>query len=158
SGRLIHKVDLVGHATKWQGIKMSVRKRAWTTRKGEQKESWIVDYVDQDGDRHIETFGRKKDADEYQATVKVDVRKGMHTAPSKSATVAEACDAWISRVAADGRERTTLDQYRNHVRVHILPRLGRTKLASMTPKAVEAFRDDLLANLSRPLARKILTS
>ena len=25
---------------------MSVRKRKWTTRKGEEKESWIVDYVD----------------------------------------------------------------------------------------------------------------
>jgi hypothetical protein len=41
---------------------MSVRKRQWTTRKGEQKEAWIVDYA-VNGSRHIETFGRKKDAD-----------------------------------------------------------------------------------------------
>ena len=27
---------------------------------GEIKEAWIVDYTDQDGDRHIETFKRKK--------------------------------------------------------------------------------------------------
>jgi integrase len=27
---------------------MSVRKRTWTTAKGEKKEAWIVDYVDQD--------------------------------------------------------------------------------------------------------------
>ena len=59
---------------------MSVRKRTWTTRKGEQKESWIVDYIDQDGDRHIQTFERKKDADDHHATVKVDVSKGIHTA------------------------------------------------------------------------------
>ena len=26
---------------------MSVRKRAWTTSKGEHKEAWVVDYVDQ---------------------------------------------------------------------------------------------------------------
>jgi hypothetical protein len=43
---------------------MSVRKRKWTTRSGETKEAWIVDYS-QDGERHIETFKRKKDADAY---------------------------------------------------------------------------------------------
>ena len=32
---------------------MSVRKRRWTTRQGDSKEAWIVDYVD-----HIRAFGR----------------------------------------------------------------------------------------------------
>src|SRR5262245_53763256 len=137
---------------------MSVRKRKWATRLGEQKEAWIVDYVDQDGDRHIQTFERKKDADAYHATVKVDVRQGVHTAPSKSETVAEAAERWLSRVAAEGRERGTLAQYRQHVQLHIVPRIGRHKLAHLTPAKVEAFRDDLLANLSRPMARKVLTS
>jgi integrase len=137
---------------------MSVRKRTWTTRKGEKKEAWIVDYSDQEGDRHIETFARKKDADEYHATVKVDVRHGVHSAPSKSVTVAEAAESWIKRVEADGRERTTVRQYRQHIDLHIAPRMGRIKLAQLTPKAVEAFRDDVLLKLGRPLARKVLTS
>ena len=67
---------------------MAVRKRKWTTKKGEPRESWIVDYVDQHRHRHIQTFARKKDADVYEASVKVDVRAGIHTAPSKSITVA----------------------------------------------------------------------
>jgi integrase len=137
---------------------MSVRKRVWTTRKGEQKECWIVDYTDQGGDRHIRTFDRKKDADDYHATVRIDVGSGKHTAPSKSITVAEAAEAWIKRAEADDRERGTLKQYREHINIHILPRLGRAKLANLTPKAVENFRDDLLAKLSRPMARKVLTS
>ena len=137
---------------------MSVRQRTWTTRKGEPKEAWIVDYTDQDGDRHIETFERKKDADAHHATVKVDLHKGIHTAPAKSPTVAEAAESWIKRVEADGRERTTVRQYRQHVNLHIAPRLGRLKLAHLTPAKVETFRDDLLANLSRPMARKVLTS
>src|SRR5262249_51502551 len=137
---------------------MSIRKRKWVTSKGEAKEAWIVDYTDQDGDRHIETFTRKKDADDYHATVKVDIGKGTHTAPSKSATVAEAAQSWLKRVEAEGRERGTLAQYRQHVNIHIAPRIGRYKLAHLTPKSVEAFRDDLLANLSRPMARKVLTS
>ena len=85
---------------------MSVRKRKWVTRSGEAKEAWIVDYFDQEGDRHIHTFARKKDADEYHAKVRVDVRQGVHTAPSKSITVAEAAESWIKRVEAEGRERS----------------------------------------------------
>ena len=137
---------------------MSVRKRKWITRRGEAKEAWIVDYTDQQGDRHIRTFERKKEADDYRATVKVDVRQGVHTAPSKSPTVAEAADRWLNRVEAEGRERGTLAQYRQHVNLHIAPRIGRYKLAHLTPPKVEAFRDDLLANMSRPMARKVLTS
>jgi integrase len=137
---------------------MSVRKRVWTTRRGERKEAWVVDYTDQDGDRHIETFERKKDADAYHATVKVDVRQGIHTAPSKSETVAEAAERWLKRVEAEGRERGTLAQYRQHVNIHIAPRIGRYKLAHLTPAKVESFCNDLLANLSRSMARKVLTS
>lgn len=137
---------------------MSVRKRNWTTSKGEKKEAWIVDYTDQSGERHIQTFSRKKEADEYHATVKVDVRHGVHSAPSKSVTVAEAAESWIKRVEAEGRERSTLASYRQHVNLHIAPRIGRFKLAHLTPKKVEDFRDDLLLKLGRPLARKVLTS
>jgi integrase len=88
----------------------------------------------------------------------VDVRKGVHTAPSTSATVAEAAETWIKRVEADDRERGTLRQYRQHIDLHIVPRLGRVKLAQLSPKVVEDFRDDLLLKLSRPLGRKVLTS
>ena len=67
---------------------MSVRKRTWTTRLGEKKEAWIVDYTDQAGERHIQTYNRKKEADEYHSTVRVNVRHGTHVAPSDSATLA----------------------------------------------------------------------
>jgi integrase len=137
---------------------MSVRKRTWTTSRGEVREAWILDYTDQDGDRHIETFERKKDADKRHADVKVDVGKGIHTAPSKSLTVAEAAERWIKRVEADGRERTTVRQYRQHIDLHIAPRIGAIKLAHLTPARIEAFRDGLLEKLSRALARKVLTS
>jgi integrase len=137
---------------------MSVRKRKWTTGKGETKEAWIVDYVDGQGDRHIQTFERKKEADDHWATVKVDVRKGLHVAPSKSPTVAEAAERWLAEVDGRGVERTTIGQYREHVRLHILPLIGRSKLAALTPDSVGTFRDQLLAKLSRPLARKVLIS
>ena len=38
---------------------MSVRKRAWTTSKGEHKEVRAVDYVDQAGKRRLKTFAKE---------------------------------------------------------------------------------------------------
>lgn len=137
---------------------MSVRKRKWTTRKGEAKEAWVVDYVDKDGDRHIETFRRKKDADEYEATVKVDVRAGIHTAASKSITVAQAATDWINVIeGVRAREPSTVDQYRQHAR-HINNLIGSKKLSSLTAPGIHTFLDDLLATMSRAMARKVLRS
>jgi integrase len=53
---------------------MSVRKRKWKTAKGEQqREAWVVDYTDADGDRVLRTFDKKRDADAFHATAKVEV-------------------------------------------------------------------------------------
>ncbi|HEY2532838.1 MAG TPA: tyrosine-type recombinase/integrase [Xanthobacteraceae bacterium] len=137
---------------------MSVRRRKWTTRTGEQKESWIVDYADQAGKRHLQTFDRKKEAEAYHDKVRTDVRRGTHFASSTSPTVPEVAASWLKRVEANGRERGTLDTYRQHVRIHILPYFGVTKLAQLNPTKIEAYRDDLLEQLSRPMARKVLST
>ena len=137
---------------------MSVRKRAWTTAKGEKKEAWLVDYTDQIGERHIQTFSRKKDADDYHATVKIDVRKGVHSAPSKSITVAEAAESWVKGVEARGCERATVRTCRQHIDLHIVPHIGRLKLAHLHRKNIEHYRDRLLETLSRPMARKVWVS
>jgi integrase len=136
---------------------LAVRKRRWRTRNGDVKEAWVVDYTDQDGDRHIETFKRKKDADARAQQIGVDVRAGIHTAAAKSVTVTEAAADWIRKVELDERERSTIAQYRQHAR-HITARIGNQKLAKLTKPRVEAFRDDLLASMSRALARKVLSS
>ena len=63
---------------------MSVRKRKWVTRLGEPKECWVCNYTDAQGVRRLKTFDRKKDADAYHATVRVEVREGRHTPISQS--------------------------------------------------------------------------
>jgi integrase len=137
---------------------MSIRKRKWATRQGEQKEAWVVDYVDQGGKRHLQTFERKKDADDYHANVKVEVGRGTHTAPSRSITVAQAAEDWIAFVKLEGRERSTVEQYRQHVTHHIAPRLGQERLARLTAPRVNAFLRDLRAHTSRAMAGKVLKS
>src|SRR5215467_7705085 len=100
---------------------MSVRRRSWKSPKGEIKEAWIADYVDQHGERHIKTFARRRDADAYHARAAVNVAAGLHTAESRSPTIAEAGTRWLDSGEAAGLERTTLTQYRQHLELHITP-------------------------------------
>lgn len=136
---------------------MAVRKRSWVTGSGERRTAWIIDYIDRDGDRHIETFGHKKDADDRHAKVRVNLREGVHIAVSKSVTIAQAAEDWIAGVQLEGREATTVAQYRQHSR-HIIRRIGNTKLASLTTPGLNKFRDELLSAMSRAMARKVMSS
>src|SRR5690606_12536680 len=50
---------------------------------------------------------------------------------------------WIQSAENAGLERTTLDQYRQHLRLHIEPFLGATKLPQLNVPTVRAFEDRL---------------
>ena len=122
---------------------MSVRKRNWKSPNGEMKGAWVVDYVDQHGERHIKTFAKKRDADAHHAIVGVAVRSGTHTADSKSVTVARAAELWQESCEAAGLERTTLVSYRQLAVLHIAPILGALRLAQLTVPLVRGFEDRL---------------
>jgi integrase len=122
---------------------MSVRKRTWKSPSGEMREAWIVDYVDQCGERHIKTFARKRDADAHHAIVGVAIRAGTHTADSRSVTVAKAAELWLESCEAARLERTTITAYRQHVDLHIAPVLGGLRLSQLTVPIVRGFEDRL---------------
>ena len=90
---------------------VSVRKRNWTTAKGEVRQSWVVDYVDGAGKRRLKTFERKKDADAYRSQANVEVSQGVYTPDSQSVTVAEAANLWLTTCRGRGLERSTLAGY-----------------------------------------------
>jgi integrase len=135
---------------------MSVRRRTWKTQSGEVRSSWVVDYADRDG-RHIASFERKRDAEIYDAEVRTAVRAGTHTAPSRSPTVAEAIADWLERGELEQLERASLKQCRE-LGVHIERHLGAFRLAELTTPGINTFRDTLCRNLSRAMARKVLTA
>jgi integrase len=122
---------------------MSVRKRIWKGPGGEPREAWVVDYVDQHGDRHVKTFARKRDADAHHAIVGTAVRAGVHTADSKSVTVAKAAELWLESCEAAGLERATIAAYRQHADLHIAPILGALRLSQLTVPLVRGFEDRL---------------
>ena len=130
---------------------MSVRKRTWKSPSGEPREAWVVDYVDQYGDRHLKTFAKKRDADAHHAIVGVSVQAGTHTPDNRSVTVAKASELWIQSCEAAGLERSTLTAYREHVTLRIVPVLGALKLSQLTVPLVRGFEDRLAADGCSPV-------
>lgn len=124
---------------------MSIRKRTWTSPDGDQRESWVVDYRDGAGKRRLKTFEKKRDADAFAARAKVEMREGVHVADSATVSIAEAGSMWITSCEERGLERATIDSYRQCLRYHIDPMIGRLKLSQLSAPAVRQFEDNLRA-------------
>jgi integrase len=134
----------------------TIKKRSWITSKGEPREAWVVRYADQSGVWRLKTFARQRGAKDWLAELLPAVAQGTHMPESTAPTVSTAAAAWIRRGEADGKERSTIKQRRQHVDHHILPLLGAgTKLSRID---VAEFRDELLTTRSRALAKKVMTS
>jgi integrase len=142
---------------------MSVRKRTWKTESGEVRSSYVVQYSTPEKDsrgkrtRHVKAFAKKKDADAFQAQVRVDVSKGVHVPESKSLTVEEAGRGWID--SCDDLERTTRDGYEQHLRDHINPFIGAVRLPAFTVAGVRNWQDQLRkAGRSADMIKRCTTS
>src|SRR5262245_37425545 len=105
---------------------MSVRKKIVHV-KGEPVTYWIADYADGAGIRHQRRFPTKKEAVAFHDQAKVAIRAGTHVSLPNSLSMADVADKWLKRVEADGRERSTVRQYQQHIRHHIVPRIGGVK-------------------------------
>ncbi|CAN5325327.1 site-specific integrase [soil metagenome] len=132
----------------------AVRKRSWTAPNGEAKTAWLVDYRDNAGVRRSKQFARKKDAEAWRTGAAWQVSQGTHTADSQSVAVSKAAELWIERAEGDGRERSTIKQYKELANLHIIPFIGAVKLSRLSMPMVEAFRDDLVASRSKAMAGK----
>lgn len=138
---------------------MSIRKRKWTNAKGVEKEAWVVDYVDTKSTRRLKTFAKKKDADAFASKTDVEVREGVHVADSASVTVKKAGAFWIATGEHEKLERSSVDQRKRHLRLHIEPFIGSTLLSQLSVPAVRDFTDKLRENgRSQAMIRKVLGS
>jgi hypothetical protein len=136
---------------------MSIRKRTWKSNVTEQT-AWVVDYVDQSGKRRLKTFVLKKDAEAWATIARHEVAQGLHASVTKI-NVEEMVTLWIQHSKDEGLERGTIEQRAQHLRLHIVPFIGREKLATLTTPRVNAFLDQLRdAGRSVAMRRKILTS
>lgn len=132
----------------------TVKKRTWSTAKGEKREAWRVSYTDRDGQRLRKQFELKRDADAYRVKVEGELAQGIHTADARSATVTEAADIWIAACEAGGCDRGTLKTYREIANRHIKPQLGSEKLSRLSAPRVVEFRDAMMLTRSHAMAAK----
>jgi integrase len=133
---------------------MSVRTHTWTTKSGESRQAYLVQYSTAELDgrgkrkRHVKFFDRKKDADAFHAQVRVDVGKGFHVPASKSITIEAAGRNWID--SCGDLERTTVDGYQQHLNLHIVPYLGGIKLSALSVAIVRDWQDKLRKGVPAP--------
>jgi integrase len=120
--------------------------------------NYDITRVVQDGSRQpLFGFWRQEHQEHLKSVIESNKRPVRGLARS-DLSVAQACELWIDRSYRERLEDGTIKQYRQHVDLHIKPFIGELKVIDVTPAKVEAFRDQLLRDRSRPLARAILTS
>lgn len=135
---------------------MSIRKRTWVTR-GQQKTAWVLVYSNGNGKRKQETFATKREAERRWSEISAELHRGSHVSLADSLTVAQAGDLWIERAISEGLERSTYEEYRRVLRLHIVPLIGSVKLVGLTRADVEDLRDRLLSELSPKSATRVFS-
>jgi integrase len=138
---------------------MSIRKRTWKSA-GEIRTAWVVNYTDRDGNRRLKTFELRKDAAAWWTTVSSKIKDGTHV-PDNKITLGALYQLWIDDCANGGPdrpplERTTIEQRRQHLRLHIDPFMGRVKLTDLTTAHVTDLMSRLrAAGRSVAMVRKV---
>lgn len=134
----------------------SIRKRTWRAPDGTERQSWQVDYRDAAGKRRSKQFDKKRDADAHLDGVKAELRAGTHVHVRDSITLSEAADMLVTYSEAEKLQRSTVKRYRELGDIHLKPRLGARKLSEITLQMVKDLKVELLGDLSRPMAAKVL--
>jgi integrase len=93
-------------------------------------------FLDETGRQRWRTCSRLQDARDLRAKLVTRVAEGEHIASSKI-TLEEYAEAWLARQTK--LRTTTHALYASHLRQHVLPRLGRRRLQSITPDDVVAL-------------------
>ncbi len=101
-------------------------------------------YQDSTGRTRWQTCSTLKEARQGRASKVAALARGERVAPSR-VTLGEYAAEWLAQ--QDGRLRPkTLDRYSTDLRLHVLPNLGRRKLASVTVDDVATLLADLQRN------------
>lgn len=161
----------------------TVRKRKWTTAKGETRTAWIVDILDKNGNRERKQFESKQAADDFRIETEGKKRLNDYRASSADLTLKDAAEIYLEYCKGRMQRRECMTRhnlitYEGHLRNYICateesaanakhqPRqvmfskgLGHYKLRELTAGKVADFRDALrTAGVSVPTTRKIIAT
>ena len=120
---------------------------------------WRVRWRDEQGQARSRVVGRKADALALDNDLNRAKRLGA-SAPvaNQRETLAEFSKLWWARHAAPNLARHTLESYASALDVHIIPRLGETRLTTLTTEMLSDMRADMaVAGVGEQAIRKVLT-
>ncbi len=130
-------------------------------RKAPRSAHWEARYRDPTGHQRTATFARKSEATAFLAATETDKRRGDWFEPeSERITVREWHARWWPTVENSDRAANTLVQYEGILRVHVLPRLGDRRMATLRRIDIEewlvALREGGLGQSGMRTARTLL--
>ena len=100
---------------------------------------WVVDFRDQNGRRHWESFRTKKEAEDRYAERVPDVRGGTYIDAATLPTSAEVAAGWLN-VKRD-HPASTFNYWRTQADVHLVPAFGTYRIDQVTLGRIEQFRN-----------------
>ena len=126
---------------------MSIRKRTWEW-KGKQRTALGGRLPRRQGEAPAEDVQDQGRGRDWHAGTRIDLKQGTHMSPtataSRSGKPGDCGSPPAGRATATrSLERSTIEQYRRHVELHITPLIGTTKLNKLTVPSVRIFRDQL---------------
>jgi len=131
---------------------------AWIEKRGKK---WRVNWdigTPENRDRRVASFDTPEEANQFKKKVEYELSTGTYIDVSKM-TVGEYMDHWI-RLHGDKLEPMTLNSYKHQIKNHIKPRLGKIKLAKLSPlHLVDFYQHELLegkADVTRTRMEKMI--
>ena len=101
-----------------------------TPRPGKRRMRWVVEYRDSTGMRRYKTCFSIDEAKKFEA------EKILEPGGNPLVKVEDIANRWLEVAAAKVRPQT-LEQYRNVVRLHIIPELGDKRVSNVRPSDIE---------------------
>ena len=90
--------------------------------------------------RRVSVYGAtRQDAQAKLDALRAQEAKGMPMAVDRTTTVTEYLRWWLAEIAVHELRPTTLNTYRHYTEGHIIPGIGRRRLANLTPQHVRSW-------------------
>lgn len=95
-----------------------------------------------------------KHADALAILTQMKQENAVNTLSSDRITFGDFLQKWLDDVVAHSRAPTTVSNYRNSCRTHLIPLLGRVKLRELSPLHVQGMLSDMIRSKKGPNAKK----
>ncbi|MEI8388268.1 MAG: site-specific integrase [bacterium] len=130
----------------------SIRKRNWINKDGKRTFCWMVDFIDNEGNRESKSgFKTKVEAEAYRAKIEHSLNTGSYIKDNKilfESAMAIFIESHINHYC----KFSTADTYKSVINQHILPFFKGKKLNDIKPTTIHSFitdRKDHEASISR---------